>query len=259
MKKRLYVISLTTLFINVSLSIFCQSREDSVMLANSEKWQFEFRKGMFTLSSKSTDTVITMTLSKLDSGTSKRKTRDSSFLEFSGSGGFDQSKYVTIRKVKTYRLQRGNDVNATTAAFSTSSVSNEQRQTFLGKMISKSDENRDEVLNYKRTIAGIIKRTNNMATWEFKLEDMDNNLSNQGLPFIKVPTVSGFLKTGQDSMFFQPSIFGANVILTNADGEHLAASAFRKKPYTIWIRRDIDNSLQDAIAVLFAVIISMKR
>jgi hypothetical protein len=77
---------------------------------------------------------------------------------------------MTITKNRVYKLQSGNDENATQALFSVASESKEKRQTFLGKMVSKSDEGKDEVLSYTRTISGIIRRNNSATMWEFNLD-----------------------------------------------------------------------------------------
>jgi hypothetical protein len=47
-------------------------------------------------------------------------------------------------------------------------------------------------------------------------------------------------------------------MLVNKNGEHVAAIEFKQKPFNIWIRSDIENSGQKAIAVLFAVIMAIK-
>jgi hypothetical protein len=83
-------------------------------------------------------------------------------------------------------------------------------------------------------------------------------MGNQQLPFIISPPPQGFLKSEKDSLFFQRASFKADVVLVDANGDHIAAVKFRKKPLIMWVRKDIDNSLQDAIGVLFGVMISAK-
>jgi hypothetical protein len=135
-----------------------------------------------------------MNLTKLDSGTIKHKKKDSSDVEFSGSEGFDHFKYMTIKKSKLYTLQLGNDENATTALISVSSESNEKRQTFLGKMLSKNDEGKNEVVNYTRNVSGIIKRYNSASLWKFNLDNLTGIKNTDELPFLITSPVTGFLK-----------------------------------------------------------------
>ena len=54
------------------------------------------------------------------------------------------------------------------------------------------------------------------------------------------------------------SSFSADLILVNKKEEHVAALEFKQKPYNVWIRSDIENSRQMAIALLFAVIMAIK-
>jgi hypothetical protein len=67
------------------------------------------------------------------------------------------------------------------------------------------------------------------------------------------------LKSEKDSLFLTRASFKADAVLVDAHGDHIAAVKFRKKPLIMWVRKDIDNSLQDAIGVLFAIIIGMKE
>jgi len=79
----------------------CQSYEESVLIANSEKWGASYKKGTITLSQTGASEHITMNITKLDSGYSKLKKKDSTALDLEGSGegwGINQSKFMTIRK-----------------------------------------------------------------------------------------------------------------------------------------------------------------
>lgn len=92
----------------------CQSYEESVLISNSEKWGVTYKKGTITLSQTGVSQTITMSITKLDSGYSKIKKKDSASLDLEGSAegwGINQSKFMTIRKNKVYRLQLGNDEN----------------------------------------------------------------------------------------------------------------------------------------------------
>ncbi|MGZ4049226.1 MAG: hypothetical protein ACXVNN_07680 [Bacteroidia bacterium] len=230
------------------------------MITNSEKWNVDYKKGIFTVSQPGSAQTYTMNLIKLDSGKIKQRKKDSADIEFSGSGGLNQSKYMTIKKGKLYKLQSGTDENSTEALFAITNESKQKRQTFLGKVLSKNDEGKDEVLSSTSTIYGTIKRNNAAPVWNFSLDNLSaNNMGNEELPFITLPSPQGFLKSEKDSLFFERASFKADVVLVNAHGDHIAAVKFRKKPLIMWVRKDIDNSLQDAIGVLFAIMIGMKE
>ena len=155
--------------------VACQSIEDSIMIANSEKWNVNYKQGTFTLSQPGSDQTFTMNLIKLDSGKLKQKKKDSAEIEFSGSDGFDHSKFMTIRKSRLYKLEAGTDENSTEALFAVANKSNQKRQTFLGKVLSKNDEGKNEVLSDTTTISGTIKRNNAATAWNFSLNNLSAN------------------------------------------------------------------------------------
>lgn len=261
MKKQIRISIIYILLCNfLFVKSYCQSIEDSIMIANSEKWDIDYKKGIFTLSQAGSNQTFTMNLIKLDSGKLKQKKKDSANIEFSGSDGFDQSKYMTIKKSKLYKLESGTDENSTQALFAITHESKEKRQTFLGKVLSKNDEGKDKVLSSKSTIYGTIKRNNAPTVWNFSLNNLSaNKMGNEEVPFITLQLPQGFLKSEKDSLFFERASFKADVVLVDAHGDHIAAVKYRKKPFIIWERKDIDNSLQDAIGVLFAIMIGMKE
>ena len=233
---------------------FSQSFEDSVMIANCEKWNIVYKKGMLTLSQPGYAQAFTMNLSKLDSGKLKQKRKNSVYMEYSGSGGLNGSKYMTITRNRVYKLQMGTDTNATAALFVVTNESNEKRQTFLGKLMSKNGEEENEVLSSESTIYGTIKRKNVATGWKFSLKNLSGN---GGLPH-SISAPEGFLTSEKDSLYFEPASFKADAVLVNAEGHHVGAVKFRQKPLFIWVQKDMENSLQDAVAVLFGVMIAKK-
>jgi hypothetical protein len=255
MKKRIQIFVIYIFLLNMFTGkTFSQSFEDSVMIANCEKWNIVYKKGMLTLSQPESAQAFTMNLSKLDSGKIKQKMKDSTDIEFSGSGGLDGSKYMTIKKSRVYNLRMGTDENSTAALFVVTNESNEKRQTFLGKVMSKNHEEENEVLSSESTINGTIKRNNLATAWKFSLK----NFGNGGLPFSIFSAPEGFLTSEKDSLFLERASFKADAVLVNAEGHHVGAVKFRKKPFTIWVQKDMENSLQDAVAVLFGVMIAKK-
>jgi hypothetical protein len=247
---------LLNMFIGKTLS---QSFEDSLMMAKCEKWNVVYKNGMLTLSQPGSAWVFTMNLSKLDSGKLKQKRKDSTDIEFSGSGGLNQSKYMTITRNRVYKLQMGTDTNSTAALFVVANQSNEKRQTFLGKLMSKNDEDENEVLSSESNVYGTIKRNNLATAWKFSLKNLSaNHFGNSGLPFSLFYPAEGFLTSETDSLYLERASFKADAVLVNAEGHHVGAVKFRKKPFVIWVRKDIDNSLQDAAALFFGVMIARR-
>lgn len=247
---------LLNMFIGKTLS---QSFEDSLMMAKCEKWNVVYKNGTSRFLSLVLPGVFTMNLSKLDSGKLKQKRKDSAYVEFSGSGGFDQSKYMTIKKSRVYKLQMGTDENSTAALFVVTNESKEKRQTFLGKLMSKNDEDENEVLSSESNVYGTIKRNNLATAWKFSLKNLSANyFGNSGLPFSLFYQPEGVLTSEKDSLSLERASFKADAVLVNAEGHHVGAVKFRKKPFVIWVRKDIDNSLQDAAALFFGVMIARR-
>ena len=255
MKKNIQVFVIYIFLLNMFIGkTFSQSFEDSVMMANCEKWNVAYKKGMLTLSQPGSAQAFTMNLSKLDSGKLKQKRKDSTDIEFSGSGGLNQSKYMTITRNRVYKLQMGTDTNSTAALFVVTNQSNEKRQTFLGKMISKNHEEENEVLSSESSVYGTIKRNNLATTWKFSLKNLSGS---GGFPY-SISAPEGFLTSEKDSLFFERASFKADAVLVNTEGHHVGAVKFRQKPFVIWLQKDMENSLQDAGAVLFGVMIAKK-
>ncbi len=256
---RLIVLAMLLSFTKIS---FSQINEDSMMLAKSEEWKVQQKKGLFGLSKPVFGNFTTLNVSKIDSGYYKKKTKDSSSfdLEFgSGENGIDQSKYMTIQKTQWYKLLLASDPGTTSALFAIASVSKEKKQTFFSKVLSKNDDGKNEVLSYSRDVPGLIS-TDDSHIWQFLLANFSRGSGQDGNPFVPSASISsGYLKNEVDSMYIQIySSFSADLVLINGKGNHVAALKFKQKPFYTWIRNDIDKNYQNAIAGMFAVIISIK-
>ena len=246
-----------------SFHCFCQRDEDSVLLANSEKWSVRQHKGLFGLSKPEFGAFTTLEVARFDSAVTKKRARDGSVLEadFSSEGtDIDHSKFLTITKTKFYRLMVGANPDQVESVFAISSVSKEKKQTFLGKMLSKNDEGKDVVLSYNRDVSGIIKSENDDPQWEFFIDDFTSGGRQTATNYRPAASISsGYIKSEHDSLDMQlHSSFSADLVLVNKKGEHVAAIEYKQKPLNAWIRKDIDNSHRKAIAALFAVIFAIK-
>ncbi len=231
---------------------FSQINQDDRLVSNSDKWKIHPKKSVFGLSKPVFGDYTTLDIVKLDSGHMKKKTKDSAFLSFELSGqegsDWDQSKFLTIKKNKIYKLRLASKADTTKAIFSISSESVEKRQTFLGIILSKNDEGKNEVLNYNRDVPGAIITSDIDIQWQFFIGD-----------FAGANISSGYLKNEKDSLTMQfYSSFNADLVLVNTDGTHFAALKFKVKPFYTWIRNNLKPHYQQAIAALFAVIIGIK-
>ena len=220
-------------------------------------------KGIFGLSKPVFGNYSTLDVSRVDSAVFKKKTKDSSYsgVEFSGEGtDVDMSKFVTVEKKKFYKLSLSTSEDTATAIFAIASVSHEKKQTLLGKMLSKNDEDKDAVLDYNRDVPGIISTGNVAPRWSFFVENFTSGGRQTENNFSPLASMSGgYLKNDKDSFYLGVySSFSADVVLINQQGEDVGALAFKQKRPEIWIRNDIDQSYQHAIAIFFAVILSIK-
>ncbi len=242
---------------------FCQVNQDSVMLANCEKWVVKKNKGLFGLAKPDFGPFKTLEVAKFDSAVIRKKTKDSSYagMEISREGtDFDIGKFVTIKKTKFYKLMLGTSVNTAEAVFAISSVSHEKQQSFLGMMLSKKDEGKNAVLDYNRNVSGTIGTGIDSLPWEFNVYNFRSGSRQTESQFYPSASISDLhIKNVKDSLYMErSSSFLGNIVLLNQKGEHLAELAFKQKNPDIWIRKDIEHSYQQAIAVLFAVIISIR-
>ena len=230
---------------------------DSALGANSEKWKVKANRKMFGLASPSFGPYKTIQSEKLDSPVIRKKTKGDRTLSYESSIGFDHTREVTYHVEKSFHLILVNEKDTSETVYSVLSDRTEQKQTFLGSMISKNDDN-DKVLAADLNIKGMITGTNSIPG-EFYYHKRKEESS-----------VYGYLKTENDSIWMEPAqaslhnllpkyrnkYFIINGIqLINKKGEALACFQF-SQPENVWIRKDIDPALQNTIASMFAVMCS---
>ena len=251
-----------TIFCLCNTSLFGQGNQDSVMLAHSDKWSVKQNRGLFGLAKPDFGDFITLDISRTNSPVVRKKNKDSSNygVQFSSDGNdVDFAKFITVEKSKIYKLSLGTTSDTIEALFTIASVSHEKKQTFLGKMLSKNDEGKDQVLDYNRDVPGTITTRNDTLHWSFFIRNFRSGGRQTSYSTPSASFSDGYLMNDRDSMYMQIySSFSADLVLVNQKEEHLAALAFKQKHPEIWIRKDIERSYQQAIAALFAVIISIK-
>src|SRR4051812_24576893 len=223
------------LFCSICIQGLCQQNEDSLLLANSEKWKVKQNKGLFGLAKPQFGPYTTIDVGKANEPTIKKKIKEGSEFdaEISGEGtDMDVSKYLTINKTKSYKILLAEQADTIKATFAISSVSKEKRQTFLGKMLSKNDEGKDAVLSYNRDVAGVITTGANEKSWTVIINNYSSGsriTEENGYPYTSIS--GAYLKSDIDSLAVQTySSFGADLILTNSKGEPLAALKYAQSP-----------------------------
>ena len=127
-------------------------------------------------------------------------------------------------------------------------------------MISKNDEDKDVELDYNRNVQGIIKTGNDSVGWIFFIENFTSGGRQTEYGFPGSASISGgYMKNNKDSFYMRIySSFSADIVLIDKQGKDVGALAFKQKHPEIWIPNNIDSSYQHAIAIFFAVIISIK-
>jgi hypothetical protein len=264
MKKSVYHIELLLIAAcTVYLTASGQIDKDSILTADSDKWKVEQNKGLSGLAKPQFGTYATVDVIKHNAPTVKSKTKESAEFdaEISSEGvDMDISKVKSIEKSKFYKLLLASEANNIEVMFSVASVSKEKRQTFLGKMLSKNDEGKDEVLSYNRDVLGEIATGDDSSHWVFFIDNYSSG--SRATAQERAPSASisaGYLKNSWDSLHVQLySSFDADLVLVDKGGDHVAALKYKWKPAYVWIRKDKVKSYQHAIAAFFSVILAIK-
>jgi len=249
---------------------------DSALEANSEKWKVKQHRGLFGFAKPEFGPYATIEAQKLDSAVIRKITKDSS--ETGGSisregWDWDISKFETVEKKKFYRIRVTKDEDTAELLFSIYSVAVEKNQTILGKMLSKNDEDKNATLSYKKNIAGILVTRFNPTPFRFFIEDFLSTRQTSGnYAEGKAEITRGYVLTGEDSLFTEPIMqtignpkdkffleWQKGIFVNDGKSIHIAALKFGdgQLPFCIWMRKDLENAHQQAIASLFALLIAV--
>lgn len=288
MKKNYFLImlSLAVYFLCSQSVSFCQQNKqmqiDSALENHSEKWKVKENNKMFGgIHKPEFGPYITTFAEKLDSPVIKKRTRngaelelkigDDAEMETGNQVDLDMSKKVTIQKTKFYRLQLSNGADTTESLFSIFSTVVEKKQTLIGKVLSKKEEE-VEVLSYNSKINGIINTHTDSLSWNFFYTSgkSENTTTFNTDTSQNNPEISGYLKNNFDSLYIEPIVYlfksklysfrtTPGFVLVNKKKERLAALQFatQNSKYYIWIRNDINKDYIQAISSLLALIIAI--
>ena len=252
---------------------------DSALEANSEKWKVKLHKGMFGMAKPEFGPYATTDIEKLDSPVLNKRTKEGSYngaIITSESWDWDFSKYQIVEKKKAFRMLIRKEADTTEVLFSVYSVSHDKQLTFFGDIMSKNDDGKNLTLGYKKNISGIMAAGINSVPWRFFIEDT----------FSRSETASGnfndskrltrwYIITEDDSLFTEPIIqqvgkpgdkysweWQKGIFVSDAKRDRIAALKFGaagdlSNPFYAWIRKDIQPAKQDAIASLFALLMTV--
>jgi hypothetical protein len=164
---------------------------------------------------------------------------------------FDQFKTVDFSQNTFCFLWLGSGQDTTKAAFSIGIRSRETSRTFLSDLLSKDDEFTPSGSSmYRRNINGVI-RTDSLS-WEFVLQNYQTDGSISG----------GYLLQGGNYYPLKITRQGAHrkgVIVATKEGEYLASLEYSLSSTQMRIRKSIDPHTANAIATLYAVLMSTKN
>ena len=261
---------------------FCQKNKqkpvDSVLEANSEKWKVKLHRGMSGMAKPEFGPYTTIDLKKLDSPVLRKRTKEGSYTEASYSSvgwDWDFSKYETIEKRKDYSLIITGGSDTAELLFSIYRISNEKSLTFFGELLSKDDEGKNQTLAYKINVSGIGATSYDSSVWRFFVEDSFNK-KEESAPSGATRFTRGYIITAADSLFTEPILnhvgsreskfffeWQTGVFINGTNDKHIAALKFGtpgdlSNAFYAWIRNDIVQSQQHAIASVFALMISAK-
>lgn len=231
---------------------FSQVTVDATQAA--ERWPVKKHRGVFGLAKPDFGPYHTLAVYKLDSAAMRKKTKEGTAVQgsVSSSGlGLDMTKRQTIEKRVYYELQLATGSDTTEATFLIASTSREEKQTMVGKLFSKSDDNTSPILSYTRDVSGAIQVGSSDAPWRFFIDNYSSG------PYASFGTA--WLKKGDDSIFVKRRAAGATGFYSAGDDEPLAL--LQQNDTKLYVSFANDNNLfrQRAVAALLAVLVSIKE
>lgn len=258
---------------------YCSAQiQDTALLAHSNKWKVKLHRGMFGMTKPEFGPYSTLDLQKLDSPVLRKKTKEGSYTgaSFSSDGwDWDFSKYQTFEKRKAYSTLITAGTDTAELLFSIYRISNEKNLTFLGELMSKNDDGKNQVLGVKTVVSGIGATSYDSLPWRFFIEDSTGK-KEEAIPAAAPQFTSGYIITSDDSLFTEPIVghigspgskffleWQTGILVNGRNDKRVAALKFGtpgdlSNPFLVWIRNDIAPSKQHAIASVFALMISAK-
>jgi hypothetical protein len=164
---------------------------------------------------------------------------------------FDQFKTYDVSKTKFAFLRLGKDSDTLEATYAVLMQGVESRRTFLSNLLTNNDEvGSNSSGSYRRNVEGNI-RTDSL-TWSFVIEGYGSDGTIMG----------GHLDNGRDyfRLFFkQHAGYHWEIITQREEGEFIASLEFRTSGTELHQLKKLDPETADAIAVLYAVLMSTRN
>ena len=228
---------------------------DSVLRANSEPWPVNKNQKVMGFWSPDFGSYKTLAAEKLDTAVIKKRTKvgTDSYLDFAGSSVFfDQFKTVDYSKTKFCTLLLGTNTGSMRALFAISTERREAHRTIAGQLFGGSDEvgSNSQLLYYNRNVMGTI--ATDSIVWDFLVERYGTD-GIIGGGYMVHDTKEYLLE------YRHHAWLDRDIILKGASGEIFASLVITSYQTSLFIRKDLDATTQNAIATLYAIIMSVKN
>lgn len=202
----------------------------------------------------------TLEIGRTHTPVSRHRQKEGSDLSLSDEEGhfdLDHSKVVRIHKEKGWQMTMFKPGDTVTASFGVFSESREKKQTLLGKLLSKDDEDKDQVLSYYRDIEGSIIASG--EEFVFHVNHLASGIRFSGNNVSQAASFSsGDLSHGGDTLHTEPGGGNVDIVLRNQNGIALAGLKFQQKPLEIWVADNVDKNKQGAICAFFNIILALR-
>jgi hypothetical protein len=237
------------------------AQTDTGASIHNDSWAVSPHKGFSALAKPAFGPYSVINVSSIDSAGFKRKRKDSSYtsLDISDEGfDIDNSQIMRIEKTKFYRIKLASGGDTSETDLAVASVEHNKKQTVLGKVLSKNDEGKNEMLDYKKDIYGFIHIADSLPAWKFYITDLVSYNVPPGINFTpKLSIDSAYVRSNGDSLFLKPNFNNTGFALFDQKDEEVAELLFNQKHPVIDILTH-SSLRQQVIAAFFTVIISTK-
>lgn len=235
---------------------------DSLLRARSVVWDVARNRELFGFATPAFGPYVTTDAGKVDTATIRKSTKlgtDTYFgvtddlLNYSKKGaviGFDQFKVFDRSVTKFCKLDLVNDIDTMHSFFAIGVQTREARRTVAGVLFGSSNSLTPQTLYYNRDVAGTI--FTGLTAWEFSISGYKNDGT-----FYK-----GFLTDGVNEFLFefvQHAGYNFEVVVKDSKGEYFGSLIFRLSKTQLLLRNDVSIYTKNAIAVLYAIYLSVKN
>jgi len=228
--------------------------QDSVLKANGDEWTGKQNKGLFTYSLPEFGGYSTVEVAKIDSPVINKKSiaaRNTGVEISGGKVSFEQTKTVDQQKTNWYRLTLAKGADTMQAQFVVSTFTRKEKKTLPGFIFSKEDTDDNRDYFYNRNMEGTIRSNTDSLQWSFSLNNYVNHRVGNGSFANERESFSIVTRNA--------AAFSTEIVLMNAEQAPVASVFFNMNEIDIHLLKTLSQSYRQAIAALFAVIVSTKN